>query len=206
MLGNCGKSRLKLYSLVNRLRLDHYNLSRHRGWPVDRRLTVKMRIALSHSSRLLHLCAERRSPRHQVSGFSLAHLDTPLHRRRGCLPSPFLVESLFLKSGHDCPSPSSPCFCHPHVDAPLVNSLRGGGFPQFLQVSRSLILPLFDSPLRPGRIDHAGSITSPYCPEETITPMEAEFQNKRKSTGRHAGLTALRPLTPRDNRQCLCAG
>lgn len=120
VLGNCGKSRPKLYLLVNRLRLNHYNLARHRGWLIDRRLTVKMRIALSHSSRLLHLCAERRSPRHQVSGFSLAHLDTPLHRRRGCLPSPFLVESLFLKSSHDCPSPSSPCFCHLHVDAPLV--------------------------------------------------------------------------------------
>ena len=132
MLGNCGKSRLKLYSLVNRLRLNHYNLARHRGWLIDRRLTVKMRIALSHSSRLLHLCAERRSPRHQGSGFSLAHLDTPLHRRRGCLPSPFLVESLFLKSGHDCPSPSSPCFCHPHVDAPRVIPLGVTGLASVL--------------------------------------------------------------------------
>ena len=47
-------------------------------------------------------------------------------------------------------------------DAPLANSLRGGGLPLgFLQVSRSLILPLLNSPLRPGRIGHAGSITSP---------------------------------------------
>ena len=139
-----------------------------------------MRIALSHSSRLLHLCAERRNPRHQVSGFSLAHLDTPLHRRRGCLPSPFLVESLFLKSGHDCPSPSSPCFCHPHVDAPRVIPLGVTGLASVLAGLSVPYTSAFDTPFRTGT-DHPCRINYlPVLPGRNHHPDGSRISEQKK--------------------------